>query len=475
MSETTRNPDAFLTARYQMGTTFIGVANNVVLEGAPNASGVEGRTSYAVKYIGSTDTSVFYIVRLSVTVNGETMLNWGGQIISSINETYYITNIQGSSNIAIWGEFQAIDISKYNVSFEVVKVQKLRLNFSTGVTNIFAKRRVDNDYISYSSQTDIFSEVGEVVKCYATPQENYTITGNHTSPATAQNITIADNTNNNYSPTAQLIQKTLTITINTGVAKVVARKLGQNWIEYTNNATITANINDVVEAYAVAASGYTINTGFATSSTNPDSITLNNDKTYAPTASEAENWAGVVIAEIFGDIKAPITFYSNAEQTDSLGTDTANIPNNVEGYGSKWIIKDANGVELLSGIRTPQECGRVYGSFRWVSREGVIKQHIFEIRNQNRGAEAVEFLTIPENFDVRKAQSYGFVGYIDGLTDYDLYYYSDIVTSSKVEFSFDGVNNFRRVNITTDNIEIYTGRENQELTFDVVFCNYEML
>lgn len=199
---------------------------------------------------------------------------------------------------------------------------------------------------------------------------------------------------------------------------------------------------------------------------------------------------GRISAEVLAKFDGDLIMISNVAETDRITDEMSGKPAVMEGCGRKWQITDANGAVIVEGLRTPQECGKTYGHFRWLSREGVMKEHVFEIRNQRRAADALGFFTLQKSFDVRKAQSYGFVGYIDGLCDYDKWYYSDIITSSRVEFSFSGIDEdytegvvdendkykvWRVVDITTNEVEIYDGTDTQRLEFDVTFANYDLL
>lgn len=475
MAETTRTPSAMLAARGQMGTTFVGIANTLVLEGAPNTATASGRMSYAVKYLGQATTTAFYIIRVKLTPTSiERPLKWDGTSASAIDEVFYINNILGADTIPIWGICQVTDITKYNVEFTAVKCQYLAITKNANVNKIYVKRNVDASYIEYTANNAIFAEVGEGVKGYAIPASGYDITGGHVSPATAETITIADVTGQSYAPTAYIASKKLSIVINNGVAKVWARKVGGSWSAYTTDTTITGNVGDTFQACANPSEGFAIDAGYATSIVSPDVITLDTNKTYAPTATALEVKPRIG-AEIYGNITKRVSMLSQGVALSALTSSDANKPATIEGYGQRWELVDDNNNILLSGIRQKQECGKIYGFFEWVSREGAMKRHVFEIRNQRRAATPLQLFTLNNNFDVRKAQNFGFVGYIDGLCDYDKWYYSDIVTSSLVRFSFDGLTNWRVVNVMTNDVDIYTGQDNQVFEFDVEFANYTTL
>jgi hypothetical protein len=67
-----------------------------------------------------------------------------------------------------------------------------------------------------------------------------------------------------------------------------------------------------------------------------------------------------------------------------------------------------------------------------------------------------QLLTLDNSYDEIKGRVDNFDLYIDELLPYDLWYYADVVTSSKVEVSLDG-QNWHRVQVTTKNVTIPTG------------------
>lgn len=77
---------------------------------------------------------------------------------------------------------------------------------------------------------------------------------------------------------------------------------------------------------------------------------------------------------------------------------------------------------------------RDYVLIRWTSRFGGTKQLMWERRNvKEETADALELDNLQNEYDTRKGIVESFTAYLDELDAYDYWYYSDIVTSSKVE------------------------------------------
>ena len=93
---------------------------------------------------------------------------------------------------------------------------------------------------------------------------------------------------------------------------------------------------------------------------------------------------------------------------------------------------------LRSGISqtynlTPTQCGREYAMVEWVSFTGATRRHIFEVRKaQTASANNYSLLTDDNSYHDIKGREDSFVLYLDGLNQYDYWYYADLITSSKV-------------------------------------------
>lgn len=103
----------------------------------------------------------------------------------------------------------------------------------------------------------------------------------------------------------------------------------------------------------------------------------------------------------------------------------------------------------------------------WVSFTGRTRRHVFEAVKQTIEAkDAVQIETISNEYDERKGRRDGFTLRLDGLNRYDFWYYADIITSSKVEVSFDG-SIYTPVQVTTKSVEIPTSDEGELNTLEI--------
>lgn len=106
------------------------------------------------------------------------------------------------------------------------------------------------------------------------------------------------------------------------------------------------------------------------------------------------------------------------------------IPFNVGGLG---VEIGTNG--LVEGRFEPKkvECGVRYAVIQWRSFVGPYKAHTFKINSQKTDAQGDYSLLIVDNsYNTIKGSEESFILSIDELDTYDLWYYSDILTSSDV-------------------------------------------
>lgn len=99
-----------------------------------------------------------------------------------------------------------------------------------------------------------------------------------------------------------------------------------------------------------------------------------------------------------------------------------------------------------------QRCGVQYALVEWVSFTGTQRRHIFEvIKAKTETADAFSLMPIDNEYIEIKGRKDGLSLRLDGLCAYDLWYYSDLITSSNVKVSLDGTN-WDRVQVTTKSI-----------------------
>lgn len=87
------------------------------------------------------------------------------------------------------------------------------------------------------------------------------------------------------------------------------------------------------------------------------------------------------------------------------------------------------------------ECSKTYALVEWVSFTGKTRRHTFEVvKSTTEYTDSVDIETITNQYDQRKNRRDSFTLRLEGLTRYDLWYYSDLITSSQVKVSLDGTN-----------------------------------
>lgn len=117
-------------------------------------------------------------------------------------------------------------------------------------------------------------------------------------------------------------------------------------------------------------------------------------------------------------------------------------------------------------------CNHQYAAVEWTSLTGVRRVHTFEVVKQtSKTTDAVRLETFTGEYDERKGRRDGFTLKLEGLNRYDLWYYADLITSSFVRVSFDGVN-WRQIQVTTDSYELPNSDEGELSTLEIA-VNYK--
>lgn len=92
---------------------------------------------------------------------------------------------------------------------------------------------------------------------------------------------------------------------------------------------------------------------------------------------------------------------------------------------------------------------------RWISRYGAQKQFVWYYKDQRVNvSEVVSIATIDGTYDERKGYVQGLTLFLDELDAYDYWYYSDIITSPKVEVSIEGSGIWQVVQVDAKNVQI---------------------
>lgn len=111
---------------------------------------------------------------------------------------------------------------------------------------------------------------------------------------------------------------------------------------------------------------------------------------------------------------------------------------------------------------------------RWVSFTGGQRVHHFLLRKPTIASVGnYQLLTLDNSYNEIKGRVYGLDLYMDDLLPYDLWYYADVITSSKVEVSLDG-QTWNQVQVTNKNVTIPTGEMgNGKLEITVNWRKYD--
>ena len=144
---------------------------------------------------------------------------------------------------------------------------------------------------------------------------------------------------------------------------------------------------------------------------------------------------------------------------------------------------------LVEGRFEPKEveCGVRYAVIKWRSFVGPYKAHTFKINSQKTDAQdAYSLLMVDNSYNEIKGSEESLIFSIDELDTYDLWYYSDILTSSEVSLmvcddkvfyeisqSKEAVGGIR-LEITTKNVTVPSGdRADGKIEFEAKIKRYD--
>lgn len=100
-----------------------------------------------------------------------------------------------------------------------------------------------------------------------------------------------------------------------------------------------------------------------------------------------------------------------------------------------------NDVPILSRVLRETYCERAYACVEWVSFTGATRRHVFEIsKAEVETGDVVALANILNEWTEIKGRVDGFTLRIEDLDRYDLWYYSDLITSGRVRVTIDGTN-----------------------------------
>ena len=105
----------------------------------------------------------------------------------------------------------------------------------------------------------------------------------------------------------------------------------------------------------------------------------------------------------------------------------------------------------------PTSCDKKYAMVEWVSFTGATRRHMFElVKYKTDNANNYSLLDIDNQYKEVKGRVDSFTIRLDGLNNYDLWYYADVCNSSKVKVCVDGTN-WHQVQVTTKSFTLPDG------------------
>lgn len=253
------------------------------------------------------------------------------------------------------------------------------------------------------------------------------------------------------SSTLQVVLDTSSETIE--LATYHAAKIGENMYEFA------VDVTDVCRAYK--------NSGLLTFTLTPDD---ESEVVVEVQAVGLVNPANVLIPEdergvLFATIQPPSVIIRDddlfgisqlAEIRSNLGywrtytNGEWSSGESVAGLTSVGIASGCEQAELYRMLPRPERatcvlrepmCGKRYAIVEWESFTGVTRRHIMEACKQSGSvSDAYSLLHIDNGYKTIKGHADGFSLRMEGLSRYDVWYYSDIVLSSRVRVTFDGTN-----------------------------------
>lgn len=125
-----------------------------------------------------------------------------------------------------------------------------------------------------------------------------------------------------------------------------------------------------------------------------------------------------------------------------IGFDTLPVPSvTLNSTAVSLDIEDGEGVQILSRTLRETNCACRYACVEWVSFTGAKRRHVFEITKATvETGDVVALANILNEWTEIKGRVDGFTLRLENLDRYDLWYYSDLITSGRVRVTIDGTN-----------------------------------
>lgn len=127
--------------------------------------------------------------------------------------------------------------------------------------------------------------------------------------------------------------------------------------------------------------------------------------------------------------------------------------------------------------RTPLKCGRKYAAVEWLSRSGQVKRHTWEVVKVTDAVSSSTEYQSALGYDVSKGQEQTLTLRLQGLTRYDYWYYSDIITSNDVRVALSerdvDFGEETRVNVVTKKVVQPDANGSYTLSVELNFKRYD--
>lgn len=166
---------------------------------------------------------------------------------------------------------------------------------------------------------------------------------------------------------------------------------------------------------------------------------------------------------------------SNVSETLAAGLSKLQIPADASGMNLRCVIDDVESVQRYT--RSALLCGRTYAAVEWISRAGTKKRHTLEVTRVTYSTDGATEFQSALGFDVTKGQAVVFTLRLQGLTRYDYWYYSDIITSNDVRVALAEADadfcDETRVQVVTSKAVVPDGAGAYDLEIEVKYKRYD--
>lgn len=254
---------------------------------------------------------------------------------------------------------------------------------------------------------------------------------------------------------------------------------------FDNSRNAVIDITDYMRAYPSTSSlNVQVSGESAVAVQTPVAGLINPEHLIIPQNSRLPNWKIAPPSMMLQDIGTPIVFeaYGHDDYSAYFTDKTVGNPEDVQDgsnelpVGSTWLQIEIDQQPETKILLKPLLCGVKYAAVEWISAVGYMKRHTFEligVKSSTRGD--VSLQTADNSFRVLKGRTDGFSLVLGSLNSYDMSYYSDIVYSSDVKVSLDGVT-WQSVEVTSNSSQIPDGDgELGKLEIAVNFRKYDSI